>query len=399
MYIDMITAFKLIGCWSLLFSFFSIPLAAEPVDGQEIEEKERELRDLQSQIGDITTKLESTLEHRRALTEQLRISELQIGQFTRKLRDLQKSLDRLRQRLAMLHDNRRLQLIELEAQREGLARQLRAAYAMGRQEQLKILLNQEKTDLLSRVMVYYDYFNRARAERINRTKKILGTLNDTEQKIAQEGEWLTRLLVQEQEEQRRLEQVNQARMLVIAALNSEILGKGDELLGLQRDEQKLQSLVKQLQTEQIISLPLETAGDIPFKQLKGALEWPTSGRLITLYGALKAVGLKWDGVIISAPEGQEVKSVHHGRVAFADWLRGFGLLLIIDHGDGYMTLYGHNQSLFKEIGEWVKPGETVALVGRSGGRGSAGAYFGIRYNGRPVNPQSWCRKAKGSKVG
>ena len=162
---------------------------------------------------------------------------------------------------------------------------------------------------------------------------------------------------------------------------------------------KLHSLVKQLQAEQIIALPLETAGDIPFKQLKGALEWPTRGRLTTLYGALKAVGLKWDGVIISAPEGQEVKSIHHGRVAFADWLRGFGLLLIIDHGDGYMTLYGHNQSLFKEIGEWVKPGETVALVGRSGGKGSAGVYFGIRYNGRPVNPQSWCRKAKGSKVG
>jgi septal ring factor EnvC (AmiA/AmiB activator) len=109
--------------------------------------------------------------------------------------------------------------------------------------------------------------------------------------------------------------------------------------------------------------------------------------------------LRWDGVLISAPEGQEVRAVHHGRVAFADWLRGFGLLLIIDHGDGYMTLYGHNQSLFKETGEWVEAGEPVALVGTSGGRARAGVYFGIRHQGRPVDPGAWCRASRGNRMG
>ena len=392
------TAFKLINFGSLLFLLFSTALIAESVDDK-IEEKERELIDLQSRIDEITTKLNSSVQHRQTLIDQLRITELQIGRSTRKLRELKETLDRLRTHIAILKGNRRLQKAELEVQRKELIRQLRAAYAMGRQEQLKILLNQENTALLSRVMAYYDYFNRARTERIIITKKVLNALRNTEQEIAQESELLSQLLMQEQKEQQRLGKVNNARLLVITALDSEIQGKGDELQELKRNEQKLQSLVKELQEEQLIALSLETGGDIPFKELKGALKWPTSGRLINSYGTIKTVGIKWDGVMISAPEGQEVRSVHHGRVAFADWLRGFGLLLIIDHGDGYMTLYGHNQSLFKEIGEWVEPGETVALVGRSGGRGSAGVYFGIRYNGRPVNPQVWCRKPKGSRVG
>jgi septal ring factor EnvC (AmiA/AmiB activator) len=108
--------------------------------------------------------------------------------------------------------------------------------------------------------------------------------------------------------------------------------------------------------------------------------------------------LTWDGVLIAAPEGREVRAIHHGRVAFADWLRGFGLLLIIDHGDGFMSLYGHNQSLFKETGEWVEPGEVVAQVGSSGGRTRSGIYFGIRHNGEPQNPQQWCRRTRGRTV-
>jgi septal ring factor EnvC (AmiA/AmiB activator) len=103
--------------------------------------------------------------------------------------------------------------------------------------------------------------------------------------------------------------------------------------------------------------------------------------------------------MISAPEGREVRAVHHGRVAFADWLRGFGLLMIVDHGDGYMTLYGHNQSLFKEVGDWVGADEAIALVGNSGGRERSGVYFGIRFKGRPVNPTKWCRRLASGKVG
>lgn len=391
------TAFQHTGCLLLSLLFVSNVLATDLADDREIEQKEGELRDLQSQISEIETGLGSSEQHRQALIAKLQTTEQQIGQSARKLRILEGSLQRQRQQLVALQENRQRQQLELEAQREGLVRQLRAAYAMGRQEQLKILLNQQDPVLVSRVMVYYDYFNRARTERMSRIEAGLEALRDTQRKIAKESRRFTTLLAQEQEEQRRLENVSQTRQQVIAALESEILGKGDELQGLKRDEQKLANLVKRLQ-EELIALP-ETARHKPFKQLKGKLKWPASGRLSSRFGARKTAGLKWDGVIISAPEGLEVRAVHHGRVAFADWLRGLGLLLIIDHGDGYMTLYGHNQSLFKETGEWVEPGEAVALVGSSGGRSSTGVYFGIRYNGRPVNPKSWCLKTKGKKVG
>jgi septal ring factor EnvC (AmiA/AmiB activator) len=156
--------------------------------------------------------------------------------------------------------------------------------------------------------------------------------------------------------------------------------------------------MERLREEQLVA-PAETVEHRPFRALKGRMPWPAKGSLAGRFGMEKRGGLLWDGVLISAPEGREVKAVHHGRVAFADWLRGFGLLLIIDHGDGYMSLYGHNQSLFKEAGDWVEQGEPVALVGNSGGRLDTGVYFGIRYQGRPVNPKHWCKKSKGNRVG
>ncbi len=137
----------------------------------------------------------------------------------------------------------------------------------------------------------------------------------------------------------------------------------------------------------------------PFKALRGGLEWPARGRLVSLFGTQRAGNLKWDGVVIAAKEGSEVKAIHHGRVAFSDWLRGFGLLMIIDHGDGYMSLYGHNQSLFKETGDWVEPGETIAVMGNSGGQRNAGVYFGIRYKGKAVNPKKWCKRVTGNRIG
>jgi septal ring factor EnvC (AmiA/AmiB activator) len=144
---------------------------------------------------------------------------------------------------------------------------------------------------------------------------------------------------------------------------------------------------------------LEPVTEEPFASRKGELAWPAKGRIGARFGSARGVGrLYWDGVLIEAPEGGEVRSVHYGRVAFADWLRGFGLLLIIDHGDGYMTLYGYNQSLFKETGEWVEAGEVIAQVGRSGGRSTSGVYFGIRHNGEPIDPKKWCKKINGRRI-
>jgi septal ring factor EnvC (AmiA/AmiB activator) len=226
----------------------------------------------------------------------------------------------------------------------------------------------------------------------------LQQLRQTKEEIAAEEHRLRGLQSRELAEKERLDQTRGLRQQVIAALGSDIQSKGENLSELKRDEQQLQALVTQLQQE-LVNLSVEETNSKPFGSLKGKLRWPTTGRLGARFGTPKSGSLKWDGVMISAPEGEEVKAVYHGRVAFADWLRGFGLLLIIDHGEGYMTLYGHNQSLFKETGEWVDPDEPVALVGNSGGPLNPGVYFGIRQQGRPVNPKNWCRHIKGDRVG
>ena len=188
------------------------------------------------------------------------------------------------------------------------------------------------------------------------------------------------------------------RRELVAKLTAELQDQGRQLARLQSDERELNALIKGLE-QALADIPVEHPQQMQFAALRGRLPWPASGRIVSRFGTPRLGGLFWDGVMISAPEGREVRAVHHGRVAFADWLRGLGLLMIVDHGDGYMTLYGHNQSLFKEVGDWVEADEAIALVGSSGGRERAGVYFGVRFKGRPVDPAKWCRRMAGSKVG
>jgi septal ring factor EnvC (AmiA/AmiB activator) len=226
----------------------------------------------------------------------------------------------------------------------------------------------------------------------------LEQLKSVEREIAQEEQRLQQLLIKNNNQKRQLEAARAGRKQVISKLNSHMKDKGEELNNLKSDEKQLQSLLTEIQ-QALSDIPPDSTAHVPFNTRKGMLPWPSNGRLVANFGSKRQVGkLKWDGVLIAAPEGQEVRAIHHGRVAFADWLRGFGLLLIIDHGDGYMSLYGHNQSLFKETGEWVEPGEVVAQVGNSGGRSTAGVYFGIRHNGQPINPIHWCERIKGRKI-
>jgi septal ring factor EnvC (AmiA/AmiB activator) len=382
--------------WAGVLCLFlpTLPFAS-PDD--EVQQREQELKSIQQRIGKLKSDLKSQQAQQKDLQQELRATEQQIGDTARKLRVLEGSLSRQRQKLSQLEKSRSLQQSHLGQQRLSLEHQIRSAYAMGRQERLKILLNQQDPSVVSRVMVYYDYFNRARAQRISAIHQALEALQQTQLEIQQEEQRLSLLQQRELGEQRKLEATRELRQQVVAALDARIRQSGSELSGLQQDEQQLQGLVQQLQ--QKVMRQLEGVDQKPFPKLRGKLSWPAKGKLAARFGTTKAGSLKWDGVIINAPEGREVRAVHHGRVAFADWLRGFGLMIIIDHGDGYLTLYGHNQSLFKETGEWVEPGEAVALVGSSGGKSNSGLYFGIRYNGKPVNPTKWCQATRGNRVG
>jgi septal ring factor EnvC (AmiA/AmiB activator) len=356
-----------------------------------LDEVKRKIQTLQQQLRNTEGKRE---EQNRALQDM----ELQIGALARRIRVTEQSLKRQQRRLSELEGERADARLRLDQHRLSLERQLRAAYAMGRQEKMKILLNQQDPAVVSRVMVYYDYFNSARLEQIEQIRLNLQKLNAIEQKIAREEQRLQQLQSKNLTQKQQLEAAQSGRKTIIASLNSRLKNKGQELQSLKTDEKQLQSLLQELQ-QALVDIPLNPEAHVSFQKRKGKLPWPSSGKLVARFGTTREVGkLKWDGVLISAPEGQEVRAIHHGRVAFADWLRGFGLLLIIDHGEGFMSLYGHNQSLFKETGEWVEPGEVVAQVGRSGGRSTAGIYFGIRHNGKPKNPTQWCRGIRGRVI-
>jgi len=359
--------------------------------------KQEKLKEVRGRISTLQSELESTKNQQAELNKDLQRVEQKIGKLARRLRVLEGSLDRQQQQLIQLQKKQTKQEQELDTHRSLLSQQIRTAYAMGRQERIKILLNQQDPATISRVMAYYDYFNQARMEQLALIQGLIKNLQETEADLISETTRLEELQAKELRQQDELKKAQLARYEVVKSLAEKISSQGQELGGLKQNEYQLKSLMLRLQQE-LTPPPSEAVTHKAFQALKGRLPWPSKGKLIASFGTSKGAGLRWDGVVIAGQEGQEVKAVHHGRVAFADWLRGFGLLLIIDHGNGYMSLYGHNQSLFKEAGDWVESGEMIALVGSSGGRLKSGVYFSIRKKGKPVNPKRWCKKIKGNRV-
>jgi len=370
---------------------------AQAAPSKPLDTRDDELKQIRGRINVLQAELKSAEDKLPNLNNKLKAVERNIGLLARRMRVLGGSLKRQKIRLKKSQKKRLLQQQELDLHRSALSEQIRAAYAMGRQERIKILLNQQDIATVSRVMTYYDYFNRARAKQLILLEKLIVSAQKTETEVMQEKARLEELQMHEQQQQDQLKQARLTRYEVIKSLSAEINNKGAELGGLKKNERQLQALMKRLQ-QGITTAPTDTISRKSFNVLKGRLPWPSKGQLTARFGTKKGAGLRWDGVVITSKEGQNVQAVHHGRVAFADWLRGFGLLVIIDHGDGYMTLYGHNQSLFKETGDWVETGEIVALVGSSGGQQKAGVYFSIRKKGKPVNPKLWCKKIKTNRV-
>jgi septal ring factor EnvC (AmiA/AmiB activator) len=367
-------------------------LLAAPALGGERQAKEAELKRLRAHIASLQQELETVRGRYDSLRGELRRTERAIGIISRKLKELSGELQRQQQRLGELRRRERELQQSVAEQRHHLSGQIRASYAMGRQEYLKILLNQESPATVGRMITYYDYLNKARTERIGTLNKTLSELEQVRAELEAETARLRTLRDERARERDALNATRREREQVVGKLRSEIKDKDQRLGGMLRDEEELQSLIRAL-SEALEDIPAEPGNRKPFGKLKGKLKWPTRGPLVISYGSPRKLGkLTWQGVMIGADSGQEVRAVSHGRVAFADWLRGYGLLIIIDHGDGYMSLYGHNQSLYLETGDWVEPGEVIATVGDSGGLERAGLYFEIRKNGKPSDPVRWCRR-------
>ncbi len=371
-------------------SGFSCTVFAESRGGQE-----QKLEQIKSEITQLSSKLELDKKTRRLLTEELSRTEREIGKLGRFIHHLQSSIERLDLDLKGLSAQKMEKQRALGFHKEKLRSLVLSAYASGRQERLKLFLNQQDPAVMNRILTYYDYFNRERIKQIEEGNRLISQLQQTETEI---GEKKLALDESYQEKNRQLEimhQAKQSRSNLVAKLDADIKGKARSLQQLQEDAESLQKLLVEIQQQKQLK---QQQRKKKFASLKGRLPWPASGYLSKSFGSAKTGGVSWDGVFITAPEGREVRAIHHGRVAYSDWLRGYGLLMIIDHGDGFMTLYGHNQSLFKEVDEWIDAGEPIALMGNSGGQKYSGLYFSIRKDGKPTNPKKWCRKIKGRKL-
>jgi septal ring factor EnvC (AmiA/AmiB activator) len=265
---------------------------------------------------------------------------------------------------------------------------MRAAYLIGRQEPLKLLLNQKDPALAGRMFAYYSYFGRARAGQIKLIEDDVQRIGELEGELEAQDAKLAELEKQQRTQLGALETAREQRSHVLAGLEAQSHTRAQNLARLKSEQAGLEKLLRELRAA-MERFPVE--GNDAFTRLRGKLNWPVSGQLVARFGDARAGGVHWDGVLVATERGNPVKAVCQGRVIYADWLPGLGLLTIVDHGDGYLSLYGHNEKLLKAVGEAVAAGDTIASAGDSGGSSRPELYFEIRKAGKPVDPRPWFR--------
>jgi septal ring factor EnvC (AmiA/AmiB activator) len=360
--------------------------------GTAASQNEEQLHALRTRIESLQTELNETRGERNEARTQLRESERRIGGQFKALRDTEARQRSDSTRLAALQQARTRSRAELGALRQELEQAVRTAYQLGKQDYLKLLLNQDDPARVSRTLTYYRYLTQARAARIEGIETALSRLDVLEKQIAERVQELATLRTRQLEQKATLEATRTERRALLAQLNERVRDRSQEIERLKHDEDRMARLVRELRT----ALNRAPAPDLPAGKASvskgGRWRLPLQGRLVARFGSPREIGdLRWRGIFLAATEGQEVKAVTRGRVAYADWLRGFGLLVVLDHGGGLMTLYGHNQSLYKGVGDMVEAGEAIAASGNTGGPAQPGLYFEIRENGEPRNPLDWCR--------
>ncbi|MBN1238469.1 MAG: peptidoglycan DD-metalloendopeptidase family protein [Gammaproteobacteria bacterium] len=359
-------------------------LAASPASAQS--EEERELEAVRRELGALEERLSRQSEERSRVDEELKRAELEIAAARAELDRTEERLAEQQRRAAAVADESAAAERRLDSERGALAEQVRLSYVNGRQEALKLLLSQETPASFGRMLVYYDYFNRARSARVTAVADEVAELRRLTGEAQRLNAELEALRATRASELAALNRSRERREALLAELDASIAAAGGQIDRLRGEEQRLSRLVTEL-GEALAAFPVNA--EEPFPRLKGRLPWPVAGDVVRDFGDARGGGVRWSGVLLESDRGAPVRSVYHGRVVFADWLAGLGLLLIIDHGDGYMTLYGHNDVLLKEPGDWVTPGEPIGRVGDTGGRATPSLYFEIRREGKPVDPADW----------
>lgn len=368
---------------------------AQDAEGELTKVKERELESVRERISALKKSMDAGAAERDRLTGELQEAEIAISEQRMRLKEIERQQGQAAGRKQELDAELAEREARLDKESRALAAQLRAAYMSGSQEKIRLLLNQRDPAMLGRLMAYYRYLNDYRADNIEAVVAEIRKLDALRSQIAAEEARLGELARTRYAELTKLNGSQEERAALLAALRQKIRSEGEEVERLAAQEKDLTRLIAEL-TSILSDYPISS--EEPFSAHKGKLTWPVAGTLLHDFGQPRVGGsIKWNGVVLAAPRGREVRAVYHGRVAFADWLAGMGLLVIVDHGDGYMTLYGYNETILKDTGDWVAPGDVIATVGDSGGQPQAGLYFELRRGKQPVNPRQWVTRRPGGK--
>jgi len=348
----------------------------------------RQLDAVREEIRVIASELGALQGERDAAAEALREGDRAVSAAAKALRDTEQALAAQQQLLDGLEEQRAQLAAGLTEQRAALAALLRSAHALGRHQRLKLLLAQDRLEAAVRALSYHRYFQRERVERIERVLGELEELAALGERIRIERAALDASHAAQQQAVAALEGERNTRAALLAQLHARHADRAARLRELGRDEQALVALLARLR-DVFADIPRQLEGAQPLAERKGALPRPLPGAVRAAFGGTLPDGRRSNGLLIAAEAGAEVRAVAHGRIAFADWLRGYGLIAIVDHGDGFMSLYAQNDALLAEAGAWVQPGDVLATVGSSGGQERPALYFELRRNGKPVDPTAW----------
>lgn len=364
----------------------SLPLASSFANINTVSQKASELQQLKHLIQNLKQKLSFSHHKKLTLQQQLRENEITAGNIAIQIRNTNHDLQHLKVQLVLLHRQQNYYENRLKQQQQDLINQMQTVYKLGNQTFLKMLLNHEDPSQISRTFVYFSYLQKARIKTIKAIEYTLHRIKINRiaiQKKTAELQKLQEVLKQQYAKQQNLKT---KRTKLLQVISARINTQQKKLQDLVANRKALEKLIAKLKAEEASTIFGSKLGTSHHK-----LAWPAKGKIEDLYGSpIGQSELKWNGDVIYAPVGTNVYAIDNGKVVFSQWLQGYGLLLIIDHGHGYMSLYGRNNSLYKKVGDVVQRGDLIATVGTSGGFSKSSLYFAIRHNGDPVNPSEWC---------
>ncbi|MCL1051728.1 peptidoglycan DD-metalloendopeptidase family protein [Shewanella abyssi] len=368
---------------SIIAGFISLPISVNATD---LERRQSELKSIQTQINQQQSAVKNTHKQRERLISLLKKDEQAIAVAAKKVNNTKQDLTQIDKTLAKL-SGKYIQLDKLKTiQQKTLSNQLASAYLSGNHDYSKMLLNQQSPASIERLLAYYQYLNNARIASIKQLQTTIVELDEIRLKQQENQNRLNKLALEQQQQAKRLNQEQSQRQQTLTQLQRTLSNSGAKLEQLQIEEASLKRVVEQA----LLAMKNNPAFEGLSSNRK--LKWPTKGRIKSGFGSKRSGQVKWKGVTISAAEGQNIEAIAGGQVIYADWLRGFGMVLVVDHGKGFMSLYGHAQTLLKAAGDSVNKGEYIALVGRSGGQTESGLYFEVRHKGQAVDPARYCKR-------